>query len=254
MNVKLAQVQSRLEGLGLEFLSSGLESFLAQPRVADLTTLDLVSDLVDLEFLPRKERSARSRIKLSGMPAIKRLEDFDLNWLKGGLTSRKLDELASLQFIERKENIVLLGSSGLGKTHLMLALAHRACTQGYTAYYTTCTDLMESLVRAKEQNRLKRRLTWLRKPHVLVVDEVGYEPLTPEQANLFFQVVNARYENGSMILTTNKAFGAWAETMRDEAIASATLDRLLHHAHALVLKGDSYRMKDRIRSGVVDSE
>jgi len=157
MNVKLAQVQSRLEGLGLEFLSSGLESFLAQPRVADLTTLDLVSDLVDLEFLPRKERSARSRIKLSGMPAIKRLEDFDLNWLKGGLTSRKLDELASLQFIERKENIVLLGSSGLGKTHLMLALAHRACTQGYTAYYTTCTDLMESLVRAKEQNRLKRR-------------------------------------------------------------------------------------------------
>jgi len=127
-------------------------------------------------------------------------------------------------------------------------------SQGYTAYYTTCTDLMESLVRAKEQNRLKRRLTWLRKPHVLVVDEVGYEPLTPEQANLFFQVVNARYENGSMILTTNKAFGAWAETMRDEAIASATLDRLLHHAHALVLKGDSYRMKDRIRSGVVDSE
>jgi len=101
---------------------------------------------------------------------------------------------------------------------------------------------------------LKRRLTWLRKPHVLVVDEVGYEPLTPEQANLFFQVVNARYENGSMILTTNKPFGAWAETMRDEAIASATLDRLLHHAHALVLKGDSYRMKDRIRSGVVDSE
>lgn len=122
MNVKLAQVQSRLEGLGLGFLSSGLESFLAQPRVADMTTLDLVSDLVDLEFLPRKERSARSRIKLSGMPTIKRLEDFDLNWLKGGLTSRKLDELATLQFIERKENVVLLGSSGLGKTHLMLAV------------------------------------------------------------------------------------------------------------------------------------
>jgi DNA replication protein DnaC len=254
MNVKLASVQSRLDGLGLCFLSAGLESFLAQPRTDDMTTLDLVSELVDLEVLPRKERSARSRIKLSGMPSIKRLEDFDMGWLKGGLTQRKFDELASLQFIERKENVVLLGASGLGKTHLMLGLAHRACAQGYTAYYTTCTDLMESLVRAKEQNRLKRRLTWLRKPHVLVVDEVGYEPLTPEQANLFFQVVNARYEAGSLILTTNKAFGAWAETMRDEAIASATLDRLLHHAHALVLKGDSYRMKDRIRNGVVDSE
>lgn len=254
MNLKLASVQSRLEGLGLSFLSAGLESFLAQPRTDDMTTLDLVSELVDLEVLPRKERSARSRIKLSGMPSIKRMEDFDLTWLKGGITQRKFDELASLQFIERHENVVLLGSSGLGKTHLMLALAHRACTQGYTAYYTTCTDLMESLVRAKEQNRLKRRLTWLRKPHVLLVDEVGYEPLTAEQANLFFQVVNARYETGSLIITTNKTFSAWAEVMRDEAIASATLDRLLHHAHALVLKGDSYRMKDRIRNGVVDSE
>ncbi len=254
MNVKLASVQNRLDGLGLAFLSAGLESFLAQPRTDEMTTLDLVSELVDLEVLPRKERSARSRIKLSGMPTIKQLDTFDLTWLKGGVTQKKFDELASLQFIERNENVILLGSSGLGKTHLMLGLAHRACTQGYTAYYTTCTDLMESMVRAKEQNRLKRRLTWLRKPHVLLVDEVGYEPLTAEQANLFFQVVNARYETGSMIITTNKTFGAWAETMRDEAIASATLDRLLHHAHALILKGDSYRMKDRIRNGVVDSE
>ena len=113
---------------------------------------------------------------------------------------------------------------------------------------------MDSLSRAKEQNRLKQRLTWLRRPNILVIDEVGYEPLTPELANLFFQVVNVRYETGSVILTTNKAFGAWAETMRDEAIASATLDRLLHHAHAIVLKGDSYRMKDRLRNGVVDPE
>lgn len=254
MNVKLASVQSRLDGLGLTFLSAGLDSFLAQPRTEQMTTLDMVSELIDLEVLPRKERSARSRIKLSGMPSIKRLEDFDLGWLKGGLTHRKFGELATLQFVERRENVILLGSSGLGKTHLMLGLAHRACTQGYTAYYTTCTDLMESLVRAKEQGRLKRRLMWLRKANILAIDEVGYEPLTAEQANLFFQVVNTRYEAGSIVMTTNKAFGAWAETMKDEAIASATLDRLLHHAHALVLKGDSYRMKDRIRNGVVDSD
>ena len=252
MNLKLASVQTRLEGLGLGFLSAGLESFLTQPRTEDLTTLDLVCELVDLEVLPRKERSTRNRIKLSGMPSIKLLEAFDLSWLKGGLTKRKFDELASLQFIERKENVILLGPSGLGKTHLMLALAYRACTEGYSTYYTSCTDLMESLSKAKGQNRLKQRLTWLRRASVMVIDEVGYEPLTPEQANLFFQVVNVRYETGSVILTTNKAFGAWAETMRDEAIASATLDRLLHHAHAIVLKGDSYRMKDRLRNGVVD--
>ena len=252
MNLKLASVQTRLDGLGLGFLSAGLESFLAQPRTEDLTTLDLVCELVDLEVLPRKERSTRNRIKLSGMPSIKLLEAFDLSWLKGGLTKRKFDELASLQFIERKENVILLGPSGLGKTHLMLALAYRACTEGYSTYYTSCTDLMESLSKAKGQNRLKQRLTWLRRARVMVIDEVGYEPLTPEQANLFFQVINVRYETGSVILTTNKAFGAWAETMRDEAIASATLDRLLHHAHAIVLKGDSYRMKDRLRNGVVD--
>jgi len=254
MNIKMAAVQSRLDNLGLSFMSAGLESFLADSKVAEMPALDMIRELLDLEILPRKERSARSRIKLSGMPCLKRVEDFDLAWLKGGLTKRKLEELASLQFIERKENIILLGSSGLGKTHLLLALAHRACQQGYTAYFVSCIDLMDSMMRAKEQGRLKRRLTWLRKPHLLVIDEVGYEPLNPEQANLFFQVVNARYESGSLIMTTNKNFGQWAEIMSDEAIATATLDRLLHHAHALTLKGDSYRMKDRIRNGIVDSE
>ncbi len=231
-----------------------LDTFLAQPRIGDLTTIDLVSEVLDLEVLPRKERNIRNRIKLAGMPSVKRLEDFDLKWLKGGLTQKRFDELASLQFIERQENIVLLGASGLGKTHLMLGLAYRACTQGQSVYFTTCTDLMEALTRTKENNRLKQRLQWLKRPQVLVIDEVGYEPLTQEQANLFFQVVNARYESGSLILTTNKPLGAWVEIMRDEAIASATLDRLLHHAHVVVLKGASYRMKDRLKSGVVDSE
>jgi DNA replication protein DnaC len=253
MNVKLETVQQKMEGLGLGFMSAGLESFLSDSRTAELPALDMIRELLDLEIYPRKERSTRSRIKLSGMPSLKRIEDFDIDWLKGGLTKRKMDELASLQFIERKENVILLGSSGLGKTHLLLSLAHKACQQGYTAYFVSCTDLMESLVRAKEQGRLKRRLAWLKKPHLLVIDEVGYEPLSPEQANLFFQVVNSRYENGSLILTTNKNFGQWAEIMSDEAIATATLDRLLHHAHALTLKGESYRMKDRLKNGIVDS-
>jgi hypothetical protein len=100
--------------------------------------------------------------------------------------------------------------------------------------------------------RLRRRLTWMRKPHIILIDEVGYEELTREQANLFFQVVNARYEHGSIILTTNKPFGRWAEVLNDEAIATATLDRLLHHAHVFSIKGDSYRMKDRMKIGVVD--
>lgn len=252
MNLQYETVMNRLESLGMNFMAAGLESFLAETHRQEQTILDLISDLIELEYVPRKERSAKSRLKLSGMPATKRLEDFDKSWLKGGITGRQFEELSSLSFLERKENVILMGPSGLGKTHLMLALGHKACLEGFTTYYTTCLDLIDNLVKAKENKRLKRKLVWLRKPHLLLVDEVGYETLTPEEANLFFQVVNARYEHGSMIITTNKPFGKWAEIMSDEAVASATLDRLLHHAHILSLKGDSYRMKDRLKAGVVD--
>jgi DNA replication protein DnaC len=211
MNVLIETIETRMRELGLDFMAAGLESYLESQARENNTLAQSLADLLELETIPRKERAARSRVKLSGMPAGKRLEDFDLEWLQGGMTARQFAELASLSFVARKENLILMGPSGLGKTHLMLALAHKACMTGSTVWYTSCTDLMEDLSRAREQGRLKRRLTWLRKPHVVLIDEVGYEGLTKEQANLFFQVVNTRYEHGSMILTTNKSFGQWAE-------------------------------------------
>jgi DNA replication protein DnaC len=253
MNAQLASVSGRLEDMGLSFMAANLESFLADEGRKDSSVLDLISAFVDTEYVPRRERAIRSRLKLSAIPSKKLLDDFDLSWLKGGLSQAKLAELKSLRFIERKENVLLMGASGLGKTHLMNGLAHEACIAGYMAYFVTSTGLMESLAHAKSQNRLKRKLSWLRKPHLLVIDEVGYENYTTEQSNLFFQVVNARYESGSIIITTNKPFSRWAEIMADDAIATAILDRLLHHAHVVSLKGDSYRMKDRLKSGVVDS-
>ena len=252
MNLLHETITTRMDELGLEFMAAGLESYLEAQSHKDNTLTQSVADLLELEYIPRKERAAKSRLKLSGMPAIKSIEDFDLEWLKGGLTKSQFNELTTLSFIDRKENLVLMGPSGLGKTHLMLALAHKACLTGYTVWYTSCIDLIENLTNAREQGRLKRRLTWLKKPHLILIDEVGYESLTQEQANLFFQVVNARYELGSMIITTNKAFGLWSEILSDEAIATATIDRLLHHAHVFSLKGNSYRMKDRLRIGIVD--
>lgn len=254
MNTQLLGLHARMDDLGLGFMAAGLESFLEAQARSEQSLVQTLNDLLDLELSPRRERAAKSRLKLSGLPSLKRLEDFDLSWLKGGLTNRQFEELSSLSFVDRKENVVFMGPSGLGKTHLMLALAHKACLTGYTAWYTSCSDLMENLSRAREAGRLKRKLVWLRKPHVLVIDEVGYESLNREQANLFFQVVNARYENGPILITTNKSFGSWSEMMADEAIATATLDRLLHHAHILSLKGDSYRMKDRLKTGVVDPD
>jgi len=244
----------KLEELGLYFMASSLESYLAEQSRNDNTLLERIIDLVELEYIPRKERAARTRLKISGMPQYKQLCDFDLSWLKGGLSRQKFEELSALAFIDRKENIFLLGPSGVGKTHLLLGLGTKACQNGYSAYYMTCHDLVESLLRAKEQNRLKRKLMWFRKPNVLMIDEVGYEPLSPEQAHVFFQLINIRYEIGSIIMTSNKPFSKWAELMSDEAVATAILDRLLHHCHTLSLQADSYRMKERLKVGAVGFE
>jgi len=250
--IDLGLVRTRMEELGLSFMAAGLDSFLSDQSRREAPLVSVLADLVDLEYYPRKERMARTRLKVSGIPQTKSLDDFDLSWPKGGLTKKKFNELATLSFIQRKENVILLGPSGLGKTHLMLAYGRKACKNGYTAYYVSCLDLLERLSKSREQGRLRRKLQWFCKPHVLLIDEVGYENLTPEYATLFFQLVNVRYEHGSIIMTSNKTFGHWGEIMADDAVATATLDRLLHHAHVVSLQGDSYRMKDRLKIGVVD--
>jgi DNA replication protein DnaC len=252
MSERQQMITSRMEELGLTFMAAGLESYLSSQINRDAPLMEVIGELIDLELIPRKQRMAKTRLKVSGIPQSKSLEEFDLSWPKGGLTEKQFNELSTLAFIERKENIVLLGPSGLGKTHLMTALGQKACMNGFTAYYISCLDLLERLRKSRDQGRLKNKLTWFGKPHVLLIDEVGYENLTPEQAALFFQLINTRYEHGSIILTSNKPFGKWGEIMADDAVATATLDRLLHHAHVISLKGDSYRMKDRMKVGVVD--
>jgi DNA replication protein DnaC len=252
--VAMQALTGRMEALGLSFMSAGLETFLGANGRGDVPLFDSINELVELEYTARMERMAKTRLKLSGIPQYKKLVDFDLGWLKGGLPAVRFEELKSLSFIDRKENIILLGPSGVGKTHLMLGLGHHACMSGYSAYHIPCREAIEKLLKAREQGRLRKTLAWFRKPNVLLIDEVGHEPLAPEQAHVFFQLINARYETGSIVMTSNRPFSKWAELMSDEAVATAMLDRLLHHAQVLSLKGDSYRMKERLRVGAVGFE
>ncbi len=174
---------------------------------------------------------------------MKTLQEFETERLEG-ISTVQFNELATRRYIGYKDNVVFMRPSGLGKTHLLTALCRDACLAGHTAYFLSCTELIEQLTKAKHNMRLKRKLATLSKPHLLAIEEVGYHPMSREEAHLFFELIATCYERGSIILQ-------WAKLMSEQAIATASLDRLLHHAHVFILKGDSYRLKNRMKLGLV---
>lgn len=202
------------------------------------------------EVVARNERRNMTLLKLATMPALKTLEQFDWGQASGA-PKAQITELAHLAFIERAENVVLLGPSGVGKTHVALAIAYRAVMAGNKTRFITAADLMLQLAAAKAQGRLKEYFNRaVLGPRLLVVDEIGYLPFGREEANLFFNVVAKRYERGSMVLTSNLPFTQWASAFADDqTLTAAMLDRLLHHAHIVQITGESYRLKDKRRAG-----
>jgi DNA replication protein DnaC len=248
--VALQQLREQLYELEFDFLPDNLETLLHEQSHKERPLVEALTSLLDCEITQRRQRAAKMRLKLSRVPNQKTLQSFESDRLDG-ITATQLNELATRRYIEHKDNVVFMGPSGLGKTHLLTALCRDACLAGHTAYFLTCTELVEQLTKAKHNMRLKRKLATLSKPHLLAIDEVGYHPMSREEAHLFFELIAARYERGTIILSTNKTFGQWAELMSEQAIATASLDRLLHHAHVFVLKGESYRLKDRMKLGLV---
>ncbi|MDR6299367.1 DNA replication protein DnaC [Pantoea dispersa] len=210
-------------------------------------------------FLPRacrprrartKERGMESRLKQARLPWVKTLEQFDFSF-QPGIDRKVVRELAGLAFVERSENVILLGPPGVGKTHLAVALGVKAADAGHRVLFMPLDRLVATLIKAKQENRLERQLQQLSYARVLILDEIGYLPMNREEASLFFRLLKRRYEKASIVLTSNKGFADWGEMFGDNVLATAILDRLLHHSTTLNIKGESYRLKEKRKAGVL---
>lgn len=255
MNLQHERIAGLCEQLRLPAIATQWPA-LAQHAVAQETSFgEFLEQALQAEMAARTERSRQTLHKLATLPAVKTLEQFDFAFASG-VSRPQVMELATLAFVERAENVVLLGPSGVGKTHLAIALAMRAIHAGIKTRFLSAADLMLQLASANSQGRLREYFNRaVLGPRLLIVDELGYLPFGREEASLFFNVVAKRYERGSMILTSNLPFPQWASALADDAtLTAALLDRLLHHAHIVQVTGDSYRLKDKRKAGTVRSQ
>src|SRR5215472_10337627 len=222
----------------------------AMPRLAERAREqswsheEFVAACLQREVAAREAHGGEGRIRAARFPARKSLEEFDFDHQRS-LKRETITHLGTLDFITAKENVVFLGPPGTGKTHLSAGLGIRACQAGHRVAFATAAEWVARLAEAHHAGRLQAELVRLGRYPLLVIDEVGYIPFEPEAANLFFQLVSSRYERASLIATSNKQFGRWGETFGDDVVAAAMIDRLVHHAEVIALKGDSYRLKNR---------
>lgn len=225
-------------------LRDAVERLAERARAESWTHEEFLAACLQREVAAREAHGGEGRIRAARFPARKSLEDFDFEHARG-LPRDQIAHLGTLDFVTARENVVFLGPPGTGKTHLATGIAVRACQAGHRVMFATASEWVDRLATAHHDGRLQDELRRLGRYPLLVIDEVGYIPFEPEAANLFFQLVSARYERASLIVTSNKPFGRWGEVFGDDTVAAAMIDRLVHHADVIALKGDSYRLKNR---------
>lgn len=238
-----------LEQLGLTRAAEVLDSRLEMAAQKQLPYADFLADLLSVEAAARRERYLKTRTRLAHLPFHRTLEQFDFSF-QPSVDERQVRELAALSFVTDAANVILLGPPGVGKTHLAVALGIRAIEAGFGVYFARAHELLEDLRRAQAEHRLDRRMRVYLAPKVLIIDEFGVWPYDRTAATALFALISARYERGSVILTSNKGFAEWGEVLGDPVIATAILDRLLHHSHVLNIRGESYRLREKKRAGL----
>jgi DNA replication protein DnaC len=236
------QIRTMLADLKLPGALEAADSILAEADGGAITAGEAIAKLLGAQIDLRNNRRLQAAMRSSRLPSVKTIEEFDFSF-QPSVKREQIQSLAELGFLERKENVVLLGPPGVGKTHLAISLAIAAAKYGRRVYYSTLADLVTNLEEAQAAGTLKRRLSVLTHPSLMVVDEIGYIPISQTGAMLFFQLMSRRYEHASTIMTANKSFDEWGGVLGDEVMAAALIDRVLHHCHIVNIRGNSYRMR-----------
>lgn len=236
-------IRGMLADLKMPGSLEAVDGILAEIDGGHLAATEAINRLLSAQITLRNNRRLKAAMRSSRLPVVKTLESFDFSF-QPSIKRQQIESLHELGFVDRKENVVLLGPPGVGKTHLAISLAIAAAQRGRRVYYGTLIDLITSLQEAQAAGQLTRRLAVLTHPSVLVVDEIGYLPIEHSGAVLFFQLMNRRYETASTVLTSNKGFEAWGEILGDDVMAAALIDRVLHHCHLVNIRGNSYRMRE----------
>ena len=255
MNLAHERIAELCGQLRLTTIAESLPHLAQKAAASDTSLTEFLESVLRAEVAARLSRQRSTLTKLAGFPAIKTLDGFRFD-VATDVPRAQVQELATLAFIERNENVVLLGPSGVGKSHLAVSLGYNATQAGIRTRFNTAADLLLILTTAHRQNQLADALRRFMNPYrLLIIDEIGYLPMSREQANLFFQVIAKRYERDSVIVTSNLPFGQWDKRFADDAtLTAALLDRLLHHAHVVAIQGESYRLKDKRKAGLLQAK